>query len=133
MLNEVKFIGRLGNNPEIKDVNGKSKVVSLSVATWKNYMDSQGDWQTITQWHRVVCWNKAAERCEKIKKGSLIFVSGELTHREYEDKDGIKRNISEVVGFVRVIQKQSESESSENTNYQQEPPEPDNQDEDLPF
>lgn len=98
MVNKVILIGNLGRDPEIRELEGGAKVASFSVATNENYRDKSGNWQTITEWHNVVLWRNMAERAEtQLKKGSLIYIDGKLTHRSWEDKDGIKRYTTEVV------------------------------------
>lgn len=98
MVNRVILIGNLGRDPEVKYLEGNVAVAKFSVATNENYKDKKGDWQTATEWHDIVVWRALAERAEKqLKKGSQVFVEGKLTHRKYQDKDGIDRYVTEVV------------------------------------
>lgn len=98
MVNKVILIGNLGRDPEVKYLEGNVAVAKFSVATNESYKDKKGDWQTQTEWHDVVAWRALAERAEKqLKKGSQVFVDGKLTHRKYQDKDGIDRYVTEVV------------------------------------
>jgi len=98
MVNKVILIGNLGRDPEVRYLEGNVAVAKFSVATNESYKDKKGDWQTVTEWHDVVAWRALAERAEKqLKKGSQIFIEGKLTHRKYQDKDGIDRYVTEVV------------------------------------
>lgn len=98
MVNKVTLIGNLGRDPEVRHLENGSMVGKFPVATNESYRDKNGDWQTMTEWHDVVVWRSLAERAEKsLKKGSLVYVEGKLTHRKYQDKDGIERYITEVV------------------------------------
>jgi len=99
-LNKVLLIGRLGADPEIKQmVNGKS-VARLSLATSQTWKDKNtNEQQKRTEWHRIVIFSPGlAEIAEKyLKKGSLIYVEGQLRNRKYTDQSGMEKNISEVV------------------------------------
>ena len=98
MINKVTLIGNLGRDPEIRHFENGSSVGKFPVATNESYRDKNGEWQTITEWHDVVVWRALAERAERsLKKGSLVYVEGKLTHRKYQDKEGIDRYVTEVV------------------------------------
>jgi single-strand DNA-binding protein len=98
LRNKVQLIGNLGNNPEIITLDSGKKLAKFSIATNENYKNAQGEKQTETQWHNVVAWNKTAEIVEKyLQKGNEVAVEGKLTSRSYDDKDGNKRYVTEVV------------------------------------
>lgn len=98
LRNKVQLIGNLGNDPEIITLEGGKKLAKLSLATNEHYKDKEGLKQTKTEWHNVVAWNKTAEIIEQyVSKGQEIAVEGKLTSRSYQDKEGNKRYISEVV------------------------------------
>ena len=95
--NKVQLIGYLGANPQIKEISGGKKVASLSLATRENYKNEAGDKVEETQWHSLIAWGKVAEVCERLlSKGSRIVIDGKLCHRDYLDKEGVKRYITEV-------------------------------------
>ncbi len=97
MQNKVQLIGHVGQEPEVKTVNNK-KVANLSLATNEVYYKDNGDKVEKTEWHRVTAWGKTAEIIDKyVVKGKEIAVEGKLTHRSYDDKDGNKRYITEVL------------------------------------
>jgi single-strand DNA-binding protein len=98
LRNKVQLIGNLGNNPEIITLDSGKKLAKLSIATNETYKNAQGEKVTDTQWHNVVAWNKTAEIIEKyLEKGSEVAIEGKLTNRSYEDKDGTKKYITEIV------------------------------------
>lgn len=98
LRNKVQLIGNLGNDPEIITLDSGKKLAKLSIATNETYKNAQGEKVTDTQWHNIVAWNKTAEIIEQyLQKGSEVAIEGKLTYRSYEDKDGIKKYITEIV------------------------------------
>jgi single-strand DNA-binding protein len=98
LRNKVQLIGNLGNDPEIITLDSGKKLVKFSLATNESYKDANGEKHTKTEWHNLVAWNKTAELIENyVKKGQEIAIEGKLTSRSYDDKDGIKKYITEVV------------------------------------
>ena len=99
-VNKVILIGNLGNDPEIKSMQSGDKVCNLSVATSESWKDkATGERKENTQWHRVVVFNQGLMNvCENyLKKGSKIYIEGQLETRSYENKDGQKVYTTEVV------------------------------------
>lgn len=97
MKNRVQLIGHLGQTPEIKNLDNGNKMARMSIATNETYKNNQGEYITETQWHNVIAWGKVAEVAEKyLNKGSEVVVEGKLIHRNYTDKDGVKKYVSEV-------------------------------------
>ena len=98
MKNKVQLIGHVGQDPEVKDLEGGKKVANLTLATNDYYINDKGEKVENTEWHKVAAWGKIAEIIEKyVVNGKEIVVEGKLTHRSYEDKDGTKRYVTEVV------------------------------------
>jgi single-strand DNA-binding protein len=98
MRNKVQLIGHVGQEPEIKTFDGGKKVANLTIATNEVYYKENGDKVESTEWHRVSAWGKTADIIEKyVTKGKEIAIEGKLTHRSYDDKDGNKRYITEVM------------------------------------
>ena len=98
LRNKVQLIGNLGNDPEMFEFDGGKKKVKLSVATNEVYFNKEGEKVTDTQWHNVIAWGKIAERASKfLVKGQEIALEGKLVNRSYDDKDGNKKYITEVV------------------------------------
>jgi len=98
MKNTVQLIGNVGNDPEIKNLDGGKKVANITMATNEVYYKENGDKVEQTEWHKIVAWGKTADIIEKyVTKGLQIAIEGKLTHRSYDDKNGEKRYITEVV------------------------------------
>ncbi len=98
MKNTVQLIGNVGNDPEIKSFDGGKKVANITIATNDSYKNDKGEKVEQTEWHKVVAWGRTADIIEKyVTKGIQIAIEGKLTHRSYDDKNGEKRYITEVV------------------------------------
>ena len=97
-VNRVILIGNLGRDPELRYTAGGQPVASFSVATNERWNDREGKTQERTEWHRIVVWGKQAENCANyLQKGRTVYIEGRLQTREWEDKEGQKRQTTEVV------------------------------------
>lgn len=97
LSNRVNLIGHLGADPEVINFDSRQKV-SFTMATNESYKNGDGEWITDTQWHQVVGWGKVCDVIKKqFRKGTHVAVSGKLIHRDYEDKEGNRRYVTEVV------------------------------------
>lgn len=103
--NRVQLIGHLGQSPEIRVLEGGKKMATMSLATKENYKDTTGIKVTETHWHHVVAWGKEADFAEKyLAKGLQVIVDGKVVNRNYLDKHGAKRMITEIhVNEVLII------------------------------
>ena len=98
LRNHVQLIGHVGQDPEIKSFEGNKKLANLTIATKENYKHEKGEKVEETQWHRITAWGKTAEIIEKyVVKGKEIAVEGKLRHRSYDDKNGDKKYVTEIV------------------------------------
>lgn len=98
-VNKVILLGNLGRDPEVRHLENGRAVANFSIATSETYKNRQGERVTNTEWHNVVLWTPLAEIAEKyLKKGNQVYIEGKLTSRSYEDKEGITKYITEVVG-----------------------------------
>lgn len=96
-LNKAMIIGNLGAEPEIRSTSSGTRVATLSVATSRSWTDKSGDQQERTEWHRVVCWDRLAEICERyLKKGDRVYVEGRIEYRQWEGQDGQTRYSTEI-------------------------------------
>src|SRR5689334_4472544 len=96
--NNVRLMGNLGFDPEVREIAKGRKVARISVATNEVYVNAEGERVSDTQWHTVVAWGRMAEQVQRfLQKGSPIALEGRLVHRSYQSKDGIKRYITEIV------------------------------------
>ena len=97
-LNKAILIGNLGRDPELRYVASGNPVANFTLATSENYKDKSGAKQTRTVWHNIVVWGKLAEVCNQyLKKGSQVYLEGRIDNRSYDDKDGNKRYMTEIV------------------------------------
>ena len=98
LRNKVQLIGHLGSKIELKTLESGKIVGNVNMATNETYKSQKGEKITETTWHRLVIWGKNAELIEKYTdKGSEIAIEGKISNRDYSDKDGVKRYISEIV------------------------------------
>lgn len=113
-VNKVILVGNLGKDPELKYLEGNIARVNFSMATSEFHKDKNGNRIEQTEWHNVVLWRSMAESAEKIlKKGMQIYLEGKLQTRQWVDKDGNKRNITEIVGeSFLVLQKKENGQNN---------------------
>ena len=98
LRNRVQLIGNLGKNPEIKTLESGIKLAKFSIATNETYKNAKGDKVTDTEWHNIIAWNKTAELAEMfLEKGKEVAIEGKLTTRSWDDENGNKKYITEVV------------------------------------
>lgn len=99
-VNKVILIGNLGKDPEVRRLNSGEPVVNLSVATSESWKDkSSGERKEKTEWHRVVIFNENIARVAEqyLKKGSKVYVEGQLQTRKYQDQSGVEKFSTEIV------------------------------------
>ncbi|MBI4967720.1 MAG: single-stranded DNA-binding protein [Rhodospirillales bacterium] len=99
-VNKVILVGNLGRDPEVRNSQDGAKIVTLNLATSESWKDkSSGERKEKTEWHRVVLFNpNLADIAERyLKKGSKVYVEGQLQTRKWTDKDGQERYTTEVV------------------------------------
>ncbi len=97
-VNKVILVGHLGADPDMRYTPSGQGVCELRVATSESWNDKNGQRQERTEWHRIVVWGKRAEICSKyLSKGRQVYIEGRIQTRSYDDKDGNKRYITEVV------------------------------------
>jgi single-strand DNA-binding protein len=103
-VNKVILIGNLGKEPEIKYLEGNIPRLSFTMATTEAYKDKNGNRAEHTEWHNIILWRTLAQTGEKLlKKGTQIFLEGKLQTRQWTDRDGQKKNITEIVGENFVV------------------------------
>ena len=139
-LNEVKIIGNLGRDPDIRAMTNGEKVANLSIATSETWKDkSTGEKKEKTEWHRVVIFGKLADVVEKYcRKGSKVYVCGKLQTKKWADADGNDKYSTEVVlsgfkcDFLMLDAKKTEDSGMQNTESNPAPV-PQDIDDDIPF
>ncbi|MBD3170415.1 MAG: single-stranded DNA-binding protein [candidate division Zixibacteria bacterium] len=136
-VNLAILIGNLGRDPELRYTPGGQAVTSFSIATTEKWKDKSGELTEKTEWHNIVCWGRNAEIASQyLKKGSPVYLEGRIQNRSYDDKDGNRRYISEVV--VRRLQLLSGGARRDDSEAGMPPPPGDQDsmaetDDDLPF
>lgn len=141
-LNKVMLIGRVGKNPEIKQISDTRKAAQFSLATTEKYKDRNGEVKENTEWHNIVAFDKTAELVERyVTSGMQLYIEGKLRTRSWEDKDGNKRYVTEVlVGNMQFLDGKKEDKPAPAPAPVQQrpkstplPPAGDDDDSDLPF
>lgn len=112
-VNRVIIVGRLGRDPEIKQLEG-GVLTKFSVATSESWTGKDGTKQEKTEWHNVTCWGKLAEICGKyLTKGKQVYIEGKLQTRSWEDEAGVKKYATDVVAKEVQFLGDSKQTSSE--------------------
>ncbi len=125
-VNKIVLVGHLGADPESRFTPSGVAVSTFNMATNESWKNKEGEYEDRTEWHRIVLYGKAAETAsEYMKKGQLAYVEGRIRTRSWEDKDGIKRYSTEVVGNSFTMLGRRSADDGGN------PPPTD--DDDLPF
>ncbi len=97
-VNKVILVGNLGADPEMRYTPSGQGVCEMRLATNESWMDKSGQRQERTEWHRIVVWGKRGETCAKyLNKGRQVYVEGRLRTRSWEDQDGNKRYMTEII------------------------------------
>ena len=98
MVNKVILIGNLGANPEVKYLSSGTTVANFRMATTENRVNRTGEKTATTEWHRIVAFGRLAEICgEYLNKGKQVYVEGRLRTRSWEDKEGNRKWITEII------------------------------------
>ena len=134
-VNKAILVGRLGKDPEIKYTPSGTAIANFTMATSENYKDKDGQKQERTEWHRIVAFGKLAEICgEYLAKGKQVYVEGRIQTRSWDDKDGNKKYMTEIVAnTMQMLGKADESASGASAADSSVVPESPQVDEDVPF
>ncbi len=113
-LNKVTLIGHLGKDPEMLFTEANVAVAKFTLATSETYKDKTGKLITQTEWHQIVLWRSLAEMAQKyLHKGNLIYLEGKLKTRSWDDKDGNKKSVTEIIGdHLMMLDKKSDNQPS---------------------
>jgi len=97
-VNKVILVGNLGKDPELRYTPAGVAVATFSLATSERFKDKSGEMQEKTEWHNIVAWRQLAEICGKyLHKGKQVYIEGKIQTRSYDDRDGNKRYMTEIV------------------------------------
>ena len=98
-VNKVILVGNLGKDPEVRYLDNGVAVANFSLATTENYKNKEGERVSQTEWHNIVLWRGLAEIAEKyLVKGASIYIEGKIKTRKWEDKEGVTRYSTEILG-----------------------------------
>jgi single-strand DNA-binding protein len=115
-VNKVILIGNAGKDPEYKTLQDGTSVAKLTIATTEIYRQKDGETKSRTDWHTVICWRGLAALAHQyIHKGSHIYVEGKLRNRQYEDKEGQKKYVIEIVAEELVLLDKKEKATEQNS------------------
>ena len=122
-VNKVILVGNVGKDPEVHFIEANVAVARFPFATSETYRSKDGERVTTTEWHNVVLWRGLAEVADKyVKKGSQLYIEGKIRTRSYDDKEGNKRYITEIVGDnMQMLGRRAENDNTENQGVQTEP------------
>ena len=129
-VNKCIILGNLGNDPEVKYTNSGSAIANLTVATSESWNDkATGEKKEITEWHRVVLFGKLAEVAgEYLRKGSQVYIEGQLRTRKWTDNAGVEKYTTEIVvgmnGVMQMIGGKQEGKPQQPKPQQQSKPSP---------
>ncbi|NCB07138.1 MAG: single-stranded DNA-binding protein [Bacteroidia bacterium] len=112
-VNKVILVGNVGKDPEIRHLDSGVAVANFPLATSETYIAKNGDKVTTTEWHNIVLWRGLADVAEKyVTKGKQLYIEGRIRTRNYDDKDGVKRYVTEIYGDVMQLLGSKEGSAS---------------------
>ncbi len=137
-LNKVMLIGNLGQDAEHRFTTNNTEVTSFSVATTHSYKNREGNWVNETTWHNVVAFGLSDFYKNVLKKGKKVYVEGRISKRDYENKDGQKVYVTEIIadrnGIIPLDARDSSYQSDSDVSTPAEPIDSSTpEDDDLPF
>lgn len=140
-VNKVILVGNLGQDPEVRSMQDEKTIVNLSLATSENWKDKNtGERREKTEWHRVVIFNEHLAKVAQnyLKKGSKIYIEGQLQTRKWTDEAGIEKYTTEVVlqrfqGTLTMLDSRSEERVGNEGQNKNETPPANNMDDEIPF
>jgi single-strand DNA-binding protein len=102
--NRVQLVGNLGGSPEVKTLESGNKLAKFAVATHEYYTNKKGEKVNETHWHNIVVWGKLANIAEQIlQKGAEVVIDGRINTRNYLDKDGVKKYVTEITASELLL------------------------------
>ena len=117
-INKAIIVGRLGKDPEMRYMPDGTAVANFSVATSEDWKDkATGEKKERTEWHRIVAFRKLGEICgEYLAKGKLVYIEGRIQTRAWDDKDGVKRNTTEIIASnMQMLDSKGQSKTDESS------------------
>ena len=113
-INKVTLMGNLTRDPELKTTNSGTSVARIGLATGRKWKDGNGEIQEETTFHTIVAWAKQAElAAQYLQKGAPVYIEGRISNREYTDKNGVNRRVTEVIASEIVFLPRGGQQSTE--------------------
>jgi len=138
-VNKVILVGNVGKDPDVRHLDSGVTVSSFPFATSETYRNKESQKVTNTEWHNIVVWRGLAEIVEKyVKKGDPLYLEGKIRTRSYDDKDGVKKYITEIVADNMQMLGTKQSNNDNSSSQEEKQPEtdietPPQEEDDLPF
>jgi single-strand DNA-binding protein len=119
-INKVILVGNVGKDPEVRYLDNGVAVANFPLATSETYTAKSGEKVTNTEWHNIVAWRGLAEIAEKyIKKGKQLYIEGKIKTRSYEDKEGVKKYMTEIYAdSMQMLGRKEDDDNNSSNNYQ---------------
>ncbi|MDA3879604.1 MAG: single-stranded DNA-binding protein [Prolixibacteraceae bacterium] len=119
-INKVILVGNVGKDPEVRYLDNGVAVANFPLATSETYTAKSGEKVTNTEWHNIVAWRGLAEVAEKyIKKGKQLYIEGKIKTRSYEDKEGVKKYMTEIYAdSMQMLGRKEDDDNNSSNNYQ---------------
>ena len=119
-LNKVMLIGNVGTDPEVRYLDGNTKVATFRLATTERFKDRSGETRENTEWHNIVAWGQPADVCERfVRKGTQLYIEGRLRTRKYTDRNGQEKYTTEINVDTLQLLGRRDSDGSGDGGYQQ--------------
>ena len=114
-LNKVMLIGNVGTDPEVRYLDGNTKVATFRLATTERYKDRRGETRENTEWHSIVAWRQSADVAERfIRKGTQLYIEGRLRTRTWTDQQGVQHARTEVtVDNLQLLGRKGDNPASQ--------------------
>ncbi len=137
-VNKVILVGNVGKDPDVRHLDSGVTVASFSLATSETYRNKENQKVTNTEWHNIVVWRGLAEVVEKyVKKGDPLYLEGKIRNRSYDDKDGNKKYITEIIADNMQMLGSKQSNDNDSSTEEKQPETdietPPQEEDDLPF
>ena len=118
-VNKVILVGNAGKDAEVRYIDSGVAVASFSLATSESYIAKNGEKVTNTEWHNIVAWRGLAEMAGKyIQKGRQLYIEGRIRTRSYDDKDGVRKYITEILADnIQLLGRKEEGSSTPSNEY----------------
>ncbi|MFN4985366.1 MAG: single-stranded DNA-binding protein [Ignavibacteria bacterium] len=133
-LNKVMLIGNVGKDPEVHFTPSGVKVAQLRLATSETWKDKDGAVQEHTDWHTIIAWRGLADVVERlVRRGSRLYVEGKIQSRSFDDRDGNKKYVTEIIADSLLVLDAKRHDQPSNTNEAEQSLEPSSGTDVIPF